>query len=379
MCIARVGIIIAALSAQGLPAKALKSPSWIQAVKSGERPAHAPVVEVWDGTFDHEELRRLRPFTSSLQGQHLCFPLGTPSTTVERALQSVLDELEPPAPPDPAATVTGDVFVEYWTRNTFQNIDAHRDIDELLLHDEICSEPRCPLVGHVLYLAVDCQGPTIVFEDARDGPSRALRSASAALRAAAGRSQQSPQEEEPPPASSPSLPLSPTFRSMHVVPALTARLLRFRGDAMHSVPRPANRYLAGATAAASEDRPEQREVILFNLWLESPPHRIAVAEGDNTASSTLRCAPRSDWSVAVSKQHSADPPDARSAQLSVGLLGPPARRGYDAASFVAMAPQEAAAEALASSHCPSEVLLSTETNRKIQLGELAAAAFGLLS
>lgn len=55
---------------------------------------------------------------------------------------------------------------------------------------------------------------------------------------------------------------------MITVPAVPGRLLRFQGNALHSVPRPAEVYwtLEGDDEAPYRQDSDQRSVLLFNLW-----------------------------------------------------------------------------------------------------------------
>ena len=106
--------------------------------------------------------------------------------------------------------------VEYWSRDEYINIDAHADIDEEQLEDD--DMLRCPQMGHVLYLEVEegLKGPTCVFPSKRFGWGKRYEY------------DVDSEEEEV---------------EMVIVPAVKSRVLRFPGNAMHSVPCPPNRWL----------------------------------------------------------------------------------------------------------------------------------------
>mmetsp|Transcript_9808 Transcript_9808/g.22354 ORF Transcript_9808/g.22354 Transcript_9808/m.22354 type:complete len:337 (-) Transcript_9808:139-1149(-) len=101
---------------------------------------------------------------------------------------------------------------------------------------------RHPVAGHVLYLDVgsDARGPTVVFDAANGGDlvARAHDQSDA----------------------------DATVR-MYSVPAVGGRLLRFRGDRLHAVPRPHDVYWT-LDVSGNNDQSEgfRRSVLLFNLW-----------------------------------------------------------------------------------------------------------------
>ncbi|KAL7528994.1 hypothetical protein ACHAWF_002795, partial [Thalassiosira exigua] len=284
--------------------------------------ASASTVAVYDGVLDAATCRRLNRLAvestdRSPDGSFLFRRGGGDGDKVTRMtpLESAIDTL---------LTSLGDrsELVEYWSRETYINMDAHADIDENFLKDE--GVLRCPLHGHVLYLRVphvpgDRVGPTVVFPDRqvawgsvspRAAPVPATGRASyrseanseersreyvvdvenywdAEMRRQNGVSDHDGASE---------------MEEMVVVPAREGRLLRFVGSAFHAVPRPPDRYLLNREELAAflkedcdEDEGEdedndwahafwddndddgiedmknsnKRSVLLFNTWPEA--------------------------------------------------------------------------------------------------------------
>mmetsp|Transcript_25882 Transcript_25882/g.38289 ORF Transcript_25882/g.38289 Transcript_25882/m.38289 type:complete len:400 (-) Transcript_25882:4-1203(-) len=116
--------------------------------------------------------------------------------------------------------------VEYWSRDEYMNIDVHADIDETMLEDG--GSVRCPLMGHVLYLQVKdgLNAPTCVFPSERMGW---------------GQKEKEEIQND-----------GVVEKELVVVPCVQGRILRFPGNAMHSVPSPPHRYLL--------DRKEERKL-----------------------------------------------------------------------------------------------------------------------
>ena len=154
-------------------------------------------------------------------------------------------------------------YVEYWWRDEWISLEAHRDIDEMFArsHDgksTIKEKIRYPKNAHVLYLDVgeDVCGPTIVIhddteDDESDDDSRR------------------------------------SFTRCTVVHAKQNRLLRFKGDMIHAVPRPqlcyfnpevggSNTMIWTRTKRDTVPRPERRSVLLFNTWDELPPFNVPI-------------------------------------------------------------------------------------------------------
>ena len=156
-------------------------------------------------------------------------------------------------------------FAEYWWRDEWMNLDAHRDADEVLARTR--GRLRWPEFGHVLYLEVGEQvrGPTLILDDGGRPPL--------------------PDREENALPPTTAAPIRAIDRLL-VVPAVTGRLLRFVGDRMHAVPRPTLAYLDPALGgsnnvlwtrkrkkaggACDESTIYRRSVLLFNTWVDPP-------------------------------------------------------------------------------------------------------------
>ena len=126
---------------------------------------------------------------------------------IERCLVSFLDNIGDTAQ-----------YVEYWWRSEWLDFEAHRDVAESEF--EVGRPMRTPTTGHVLYLKVgeECAGPTCVFEQGQEGQPPGVDARDVAGHAVAG------------------------WRAVShvtVVPAVMGRVLRFEGDQLHAVPRPA--------------------------------------------------------------------------------------------------------------------------------------------
>lgn len=183
-------------------------------------------------------------------------------TPIEQALDAILSEL------GDASTV-----VEYWTRQEWRSIEAHADVDEFLakrqdadgvVESTSTSSPdfRYPNSGHVLYLKVGSQvrGPTCLFPGRRSGGDLLLAPTSTATTKSS-----SPKDD--------TTTTTPTGIELVTVPAVNGRLLRFEGDTLHAVPRPADLWLLKYVQGAPQYEPEEewgRSVILFNTWDEAP-------------------------------------------------------------------------------------------------------------
>ena len=175
--------------------------------------------------------------------------------------------------------------VEYWSRDEYINIQAHADIDEEQLEDT--NSIRCPQMGHVLYLQVkdELRGPTCVFPTKQKGWSPEQKQ----KQHEDGGDSNGEKEHE--------------IVDLVVVPAIEGRVLRFPGNAMHSVPCPANKWLTfnNNDDIEKEEKQEQkhdqfelepyteefdefddeydefdddeieRSVLLFNTWPDNEP------------------------------------------------------------------------------------------------------------
>jgi hypothetical protein len=236
-------------------------------------------------------------------------PLIGNNGIIERALDSILTEM-------------GDdsKYVEYWTRQEWRAIEAHADVDEFLARTQdadgtgaTASSFRYPNNGHVLYLKVGSQarGPTCVFPDRQSGGDL--------LRPTRGNADSKTVE-------------------VVTVPAAPGRLLRFKGDYLHAVPRPTDLWFLKFVQGAPQFEPEEewgRSVILFNTWGDEPPLDVPVdsmAASDDKIES-ISCTQRSEWSEVFELSEEEDtclPADDNQERLSakIWLLGNQRRRDY---------------------------------------------------
>ena len=332
--------------------------------------ALTPPVRVWDGVFAQPDLsiiatsgeRRQHSFTSVFD-RH-AFPKGR--TVLERSLASILDALD-----------DSSQYIEYWWREEWKSIEAHRDVDETLcLSRKHAGSPlgvqRCPNNGHVLYVDVedDVRGPTCVWVE--EPPPDDFKLAATAEEAD-GRA--GPPRE---------------LQSMVVVPCRAGRLLRFSGEAIHAVPRPSCEWLkddddaeqdgkAVAAAQQEDDDDEKRvggviplgppptlpskrrAVVLFNTWnvpplvpsANDPPPPKAIDELESLVVPPPTCEPVSTWSeVGVTSSRTAEVEE-EEAMVEAPLLGNVQRSCSESGTLVTSATSAAAARAALLS--PSDV------------------------
>lgn len=183
---------------------------------------------------------------------------GTSLNMIESAIEKILQNM-------------GDEsrFVEYWWRGYWCSHVLHRDIDEMLFQEQALV--RFPRHGHVLYLHNDPHlteqggGQTVVLEDFSS---------------------------------------TANGRKLYVVPPRQGRLLRFRGDLLHGVPRPAFEYFlrdqgvedvrsalkhlpvhdsdyhepADFNCDPSAHSLTKRSVVLFNTWDDCAPVPVTLSE-----------------------------------------------------------------------------------------------------
>jgi hypothetical protein len=148
--------------------------------------------------------------------------ITTIMTPLEHALHSIL-------------TAMGDTnpIVEYWSRQDYINMDAHSDIDEVVLEEE--GDLRYPAFGHVLYLTTrddgTVAGPTCVFPTQLGG----WQDSSATTTFTTS-----------------SIPLV-------TIPTVPGRVLRFPGAAMHAVPKPCHRWLLSKKEQIKLRRQEEED------------------------------------------------------------------------------------------------------------------------
>lgn len=232
-------------------------------------------------------------------------------------------------------------YVEYWTRQEWRHIEAHADVDEHLAKEQD-SDPsshdqsfRYPQNGHVLYLKIGAQvrGPTCVF------PGRSL--GGDLLKPASNCGHNDPKHVD-----------------LVVVPAKEGRLLRFSGEDLHAVPRPADLWFLPFVQGAAQFQPEEewgRSVILFNTWTNAPPKDVPLDETDvpldetNTQddyNESVSINPFTEWiSVFNSEKDESQSPklDENSSEkidTKIWLLGNERRRGYSLRTVKLYAPSE---------------------------------------
>jgi len=256
-------------------------------------------VEVWDGVFSPEVCRELHELAidhserttgeeddeddefddengdeeddDSLDGSSVFVYRGqnrSPNdqlTPIEQALESFLDAYYD----DQESTrdnLEKEIVVEYWCRQEHLNLEAHADVDEVWFErgcnsvvEKIAANHsslfRYPAFGHVLYLTKPTigLGPTCVFP-----PKEAADSFQGSIR--------------------------DEVQSVVTIPAVPGRILRFPGNALHAVPKPAEIWFSQHDIAEDDDQDEsdfhemedeewdddddddERSVILFNTW-----------------------------------------------------------------------------------------------------------------
>lgn len=226
-------------------------------------PSQGDTVQVYDNVIP-ESARDILHIAASKSGLgHKVFtrPISNPGQhpAIERALDAILSELGDEADDE------NKQYVEYWTRQEWRHIEAHADVDEHLakyqdkaiLNGEMDLNQvryRYPKNGHVLYLKIGNQvrGPTCIFPDVQSGGDL-LTGADDQIKET----------------------------NLVTVPAVNGRLLRFEGNALHSVPRPADLWFLSFVRGAPEHAPEDewgRSVILFNTWMDEPPKDVPLHE-----------------------------------------------------------------------------------------------------
>ncbi|KAL7517976.1 hypothetical protein ACHAWX_002845, partial [Stephanocyclus meneghinianus] len=264
-------------------------------------------VNVYDNIFDNEACSLLHDLAvdHSERCHGSCIFRRTPQhtkqlTPLEKAMDTILEALNDTSP-----------VVEYWSRSSYINMDAHADIDEnTLKRDGVL---RCPRNAHVLYMRVANSGDDIACADheriRRMGPTIVFpkkKVSWGAVTSIAVENGQAHEEEyivdvenywddETRLQHGLARNMNPTSVDMVVVPALNGRLLRFDGRAFHAVPKPPHRYLMSEEELDEymegeqencpdenfwdddfeEDQEMERSVLLFNTW----PHESSGPRG----------------------------------------------------------------------------------------------------
>ena len=257
-------------------------------------------ASIWDGVFTNGSFTSLlaalslRPGSKRTIFDRHSYPAGR--SAVEATLLDLLREME-----------DSTRFVEYWWRDGWSHLPAHRDIDEDAFTERWATGERnhtvlyrYPVNAHVLYgwMDVGARAPTCVFQETN----------------------------------------TTTLQHMLVVPAVAGRLLRFPGGLLHAAPRPALDYLDAEHAlwevltprALTESVTPGRAILAFNTWDEPPrggvePTRDEVAQQQQQQG---KCNPSSEWlsraPLQVGDLGSGSSDDG--AALTIALLGKEGRR-----------------------------------------------------
>lgn len=349
--------------------------------------SESPVVQIWDHVFQDSALQQVKQagntrshgFTSVIDRQDT----DAPRTPLETALLAILDQLE--AQDEVTISHSSNAvdatfsrstqfckkqrFVEYWWRDKVRMLEVHRDIDEeynkryevptALGSSEKVGLQRCPTFGHVLY--VDMVGnflaPTLVWKE--QGEPKVDADSGTFLGG--------------PPR---------TLESLSVVPSVSNRLLRFRGDCLHAVGYPVEDLLVSLSSfdegglltvnrlptdehlhkartptRLNDTQRFRREVLLFNTWEVAPiyPPVDTKVRISNFDPNPLLCKRFEEWKK-VPPSHFLNAAPNPTSTFSIPLLGGPSRRGCPEEFLVSLVDQSAAHQALSSRrdvHCLS--------------------------
>jgi len=296
------------------------------------------LVEVFDGVLTETTRETLHQECKSWPNDDVVFvfPLAQPRrhSFIEQALNWILLQLYP----DPKGPL---FYVEYWKRQEWFHILAHADMDEGLRREQeqsgLYGEPFAhPETGHVLYLKLGkrVRGPTCVFNTTFGGDL-----------------------------------VKQDATEMLVVPAVESRLLRFQGNLLHAVPRPADLWLAPTHEKVTEPFEEWgRSVLLFNTW---PVSGGLLRERSITNESTsdlefhsAECLPKEDWKE-VGTEDLRDPLDSLPmVPIQFPLMGDEQRRGTAELSVILETSEAKSRKAFFSSHQPSRILLRPRKRRR---------------
>ena len=213
-------------------------------------------IRVWDSVVPSPTCEKIHQHASKLGLSHRILHRGARHdcertyNILEETIDSILSELG-----DDSETV------EYWCRQEWKSIEAHADVDERLAIEE--QNYRFPRNGHVLYLKVGSKvrGPTCLFPECSFGGDLSSKT------------QESGKVE------------------LVTVPAVEGRLLRFQGDLLHAVPRPADQWLLPFTQLGKTDPESEwgRSVVLFNTWPDAPPRAVELCDDARLSSDDRTC------------------------------------------------------------------------------------------
>jgi hypothetical protein len=273
------------------------------------------VLSAETATWLHEECQKLKN-----DDVVFVFPLEYPEqhTPIEQVLNQILHQLYP----DTTGTQPL-YYVEFWKRREWFHILAHADMDEgwgrQMQRKGENYQFKHPETGHVLYLQLGSrvQGPTVVWN-----VSQGVE-----------------------------LSASESTTEMIAVPAVEGRLLRFQGDLLHAVPRPADMYWTHKQENAQEP-PEfyQRSVLLFNTWRIDQGNIVDydILNGTESSSPTTipktLCNPKEEWNQVPVVTY--EPPASSwflstptTSPFQVPLMGDAHRRGMDSVVAHLQAPE----------------------------------------
>lgn len=173
--------------------------------------------------------------------------------------------------------------VEYWCRQDYLDLEVHSDIDELALELEEEEDRilRYQEHGHVLYLQIGIENsddtysscPTCIFPTRRGGWKSSLSTTRD--------SDDGDDDDDSGNNNNDNTASIPIV----TIPAVQGRVVRFKGDLMHAVPKPATRWLLSKDAQrdlslleydddyekSDDDKPILRSVVLFNTWKDTGP------------------------------------------------------------------------------------------------------------
>jgi len=180
-------------------------------------------VEVYDNVLSEEACSKLEELGSGVYHRS-----NGPRSAVEGFIESVLRSLGDPTEE-----------VEYWCRYDWEPVEVHRDSDEDVALD--LGIQRFPSASHVAYIDVepDLRAPTLLWSSGVEASSHG---------------------------------------TLVVVPAVKGRLLRFRGDLLHGVPRPVTQLLGEVDPDPA--KLYARKVLVFNSWPNGAPVDDFTSEDD---------------------------------------------------------------------------------------------------
>ena len=203
----------------------------------------APLV--FDGALDEASraaLAATRPIRWALYDRGVGAAKPSPRNAQERAIESLL-----------AALGDSSRYVEYWGRARWDSVPAHFDCDEGGLINR--NALRRPDAAHVLYLDIpeNVHAPTVLWRPSSgdvtsSGGVTGMDAKKGDLSRNGGEDRDG----------------MPCQGALFTVPAVGGRLLRFCGEWVHGVPRPAREYLGEADedeepAAGDGDRGASKE------------------------------------------------------------------------------------------------------------------------